>query len=66
MGKSPYSHVHVCGCGAILTCTAHPDRCPVPVSQAWACPSCEQDQFDQFVRSIESRTTPRPCIKETH
>jgi hypothetical protein len=48
-------HAHVCRCGqATLTCS----RADCTVPNDWSCPSCEDEQRDEFFQSLEL-TTPR-------
>lgn len=45
------NHVHICPCGTQLQCQQEPDRCAIAPAVRWQCPSCEQQELDDYFAS---------------
>lgn len=47
-------HRHVCQCQDFYVCHQPPDRCAV--TDPWTCPSCQQQQMDDYFSDQELQT----------
>lgn len=52
--NAPHKHAHVCACGDYYVCSRR-DGCP----SVWTCPSCEQEQLDQYVSQMAAEAAER-------